>query len=585
MGRSYLLTLSAVLLGSCPALAADILVPADFPTIQQAINAAANFDTIRVSPGVYPELLNFNGKAITLQSVDPSNPAVVASTILQGSYDPQVGVFPQNEETAITITNVTAGPAVVRGLTIQDFGDELGYVTGINASGNLQLIISECRFLRNVSIGGAATAIRAVGPVTIAACFFQDNDASGGSSAVELLGGLAQVSACTFVSNIGSEGGGINFAAGSVGTVFGCTFTGNDAGRGGGLAALAGSNVSVLDSTFSNNIVNGGSGGAAAVVNGSLSFSRCQFIGNQAVGGSGGALLGDGSGSLTVSRCTLRNNVASGGNGGAITLRGGAVGILRECALSGNSTPGGSGLAITLQNTSNLTLERSTVAGNVGTSAALRLDNTSVLNAVNSIVFNHTTTLAKAATASANFTYSNVQGGQPGIGNLNQNPLFVDLANGDLSLAVGSPSIDAGDPAAVVGGKDLGGDSRLLDGNLDGSLRLDQGADEFAPLRLTVTGTLAAGQTVTIATQPVGASFIAGALVVGVQPSEFLIFPLGTVFSNPLTATVLSWPTPPASVNFTAGPTLPAGVFVSLQAIAVNFTGWTISAPVELTSS
>ena len=46
-------------------------------------------------------------------------------------------------------------------------------------------------------------------------------------------------------------------------------------------------------------------------------------------------------------------------------------------------------------------------------------------------------------------TYSDVQGGWPGDGNINADPLFVDPPGGDLHLAVGSPCIDAADNTTV----------------------------------------------------------------------------------------------------------------------------------------
>ena len=53
-------------------------------SIQTAINAAVNGDEVIVAEGVYFENINFNGKAITLRSTDPLNPAVVAATIING---------------------------------------------------------------------------------------------------------------------------------------------------------------------------------------------------------------------------------------------------------------------------------------------------------------------------------------------------------------------------------------------------------------------------------------------------------------------------------------------------------------------
>ena len=45
-----------------------IAVPKDYPTIQEAIDAAENKDTVLVAPGTYVENIDFKEKAITVTS-------------------------------------------------------------------------------------------------------------------------------------------------------------------------------------------------------------------------------------------------------------------------------------------------------------------------------------------------------------------------------------------------------------------------------------------------------------------------------------------------------------------------------------
>jgi hypothetical protein len=69
------------------------------------------------------------------------------------------------------------------------------------------------------------------------------------------------------------------------------------------------------------------------------------------------------------------------------------------------------------------------------------LDSTASL--ANSIVWNDD--LGEDVTA----TYSDIEGGLAGSGNIDMDPMFVDEAGGDLRLAAASPCIDAADNTAV----------------------------------------------------------------------------------------------------------------------------------------
>ncbi len=69
---------------NCPGPGAG--TPMDpFCHIQGGIDAATDGDTVVVLPGLYVENINFGGKALSLQSTDPSNPDVVASTVIDGN--------------------------------------------------------------------------------------------------------------------------------------------------------------------------------------------------------------------------------------------------------------------------------------------------------------------------------------------------------------------------------------------------------------------------------------------------------------------------------------------------------------------
>ncbi len=87
--------------------------------------------------------------------------------------------------------------------------------------------------------------------------------------------------------------------------------------------------------------------------------------------------------------------------------------------------------------------------------------------------------ISNEESASATVTYSDIQGGYDGEGNIDADPLFADPGSGDYHLLRDSPCIDAGNnDAPNLPGFDFEGDPRVMDGNRDGMAVADMGVDE-----------------------------------------------------------------------------------------------------------
>lgn len=81
-----------------------------FKSIFRGLDSSHTGDMIVVAPGVYTENVDFNGRNVTLRCTDPTDPAVVASTVIDGGAKGPAVTFWGNEGEScllegFTITN------------------------------------------------------------------------------------------------------------------------------------------------------------------------------------------------------------------------------------------------------------------------------------------------------------------------------------------------------------------------------------------------------------------------------------------------------------------------------------------------
>ncbi|MCG8407978.1 MAG: right-handed parallel beta-helix repeat-containing protein [Phycisphaerales bacterium] len=272
------------------------------------------------------------------------------------------------------------------------------------------------------------------------------------------------------------------------------------AGKGGGVLITASSHVDLLNCAITDNatedLVIQAYAGGVYVTGGSsdVAIEDCVFRSNSTDGAGtnyGGAMAVAGTSSATVSRCIFSDN--QGDAGGALWV---ALGSNVMCTDSlfawNNAIWGGAILA-----SGDLTLASCTISDNaadVGGNYGGIWQSVSALTVVNSIVYDNggsaNDSIYLSAGGTATVSYSNVEGGWTGCGNINVDPAFNDPDGADntggtadddytLNAATPSPCIDVGDNNSVVSGTDLAGNPRIV-------VTVDMGAYEDQSTSVTV---------------------------------------------------------------------------------------------------
>jgi len=307
--------------------------------------------------------------------------------------------------------------------------------------------LSNCTFSENSAESGGGMENSAESSPTLINCSFNSNSAGEGGGMCNKNDSSPTLTKCTFKENSAIEGGGMNNWENSNPILTNCTFYDNSSSWGSGMNNWGSSNPILADCSFSGNSATSWGGGMSNWGSSYPTMTNCTFNGNSADIGGGVYSLGDiGDNSSTIlNNCTFSGNSGNTFGGGMYNSNGNP--ILTKCTFSGNSSNSGGGMySSDIWEKSSTTLNNCTFSRNSATAwggGICSFGNNSLTNCI--MWYN---TPEQTTQDQATITYSNIQGGFPGEGNIDVDPLF---ANPGYWADVNDPNIivEPNDPNAV----------------------------------------------------------------------------------------------------------------------------------------
>jgi predicted outer membrane repeat protein len=419
--KSYAAALSllALLLIAQPVPGAIVRVPADYPTIQEGINAASGGDTVIVASGTYSGDMNvelrFGGRPIDLRSE-----AGAESTVIECGWHERGMIFTGTaEDSTLSVSGFTLhGGDDSYDLVVTQEGASPVFEECVFDSDDYDAVwtlAESCPTFRNCDFTARHRGVvcdESSGPR-----FFSCRFADCRSSAVHcnvLDPPYPFFSDCLFERNRSATGGAV------------CVRSSGHAGPGGAESPRGGGSrdqFRLESCTFLNNR-SSGYGGAFCCIESSpaeIVLDGCTFVGNEA-SVSGGAVYNI-FGAVTLSGSLLLRNSAQKG-GGVFATSG--LRIVR-CTIAANASPQSSGIHIP-PGGSGVQIERSIIA--------LGVEGPAVECGSGEVSFDHCVVFENAG---GNDLCDNPD-------NIEADPLFCDSGADDFTLCADSICLPAGNP-------------------------------------------------------------------------------------------------------------------------------------------
>lgn len=412
--------------------AATLQVPGSYPTIQAAVNAAVSGDTIVLADGTYTGPGNWNvsvNKTITIKSANGPAACVVdlAGTTNYGMLLTPAGM---------------AGTLQVEGIAFRN--GQRSALRQFYSTANAVFRVVNCLF-EGFSDPDSDSAIQDIyaglntGSTEILGCAFRNN-----TKRCVVASGSADLRDCVFENNAfvpSFFGYGICHIVALPGStdmtrVEDCRFLNNTLGStnsdyyGFGALYVNSPRIEVLGCEFRENSAELYAAATITSPSSLYGFGRvehCVFADNSATR-YGGAMYSQ---YTVVANCLFANNQAGESYGAVV-----GYSQFLDCTFVGNSAG---------------------VSGGVGGYFA---------SADNCIFWGNTAPNDPQFLGAGAVTYSIVQGGYPGFGNLDVDPQFADAANGNYRLLATSPARDSGFGGAFSA-TDLDGNPRIVNGIVD----------------------------------------------------------------------------------------------------------------------
>jgi len=311
-------------------------------------------------------------------------------------------------------------------------------------------------------------------------------------------GDLVLVHNGTYVENIDFKGKAIRLRSENGATE--TTIDGNQSGSVVTLRSIKGTQPILDGFSITNGNKNGDGGGIYCDDTLSATITKCIIKANTADRKGGGIAVYN-SQSPSIKECTIKDNHSSD-NGGGVFCQTSTMGNIINCIVTkNNSGKNGGGIEgySASQSITNCTITGNSAATFGGGLHCDFFSNTTVINSIfwSDIANGIANEITLDQGSEIIITYSDIEGGWMGQGNINSDPLFKNAANGDYHLLSGSPCIDAansdGAPTTDINGNIRYDDPQTTNTGAGALPYYDMGAIEYQGIVATTTTTASGG--------------------------------------------------------------------------------------------